>query len=169
MPSTSADYSRWLKAYAEFAHAEFVLRRARLLGSPAPPSLLEKVNLLRLAAAVLAPGTGANRAGVSRKEGSRTETGRGDAMSEEKHREEWIRIQDDEKSALRKQQVTAGSSHAPVLGPGPHGDHGTNMTVEAAVSEERERCAALVESCAAGQQGEVRAAFRQLASAIRAA
>jgi hypothetical protein len=89
-------------------------------------------------------------------------------MSNETAREEWSRIQGDEDAALRKQQKAAGSSHSPVVGPGPHGDHGTNMAVEAAIAGERERCASLVELWAANQPAAFGILLRRLANSMRA-
>ena len=89
-------------------------------------------------------------------------------MSEETDREEWSRIQGDEDAALRKQQEAAGPLHTPVLGPGPHGNHGTNIAVETSVALERERCAKLVELWSENQPADVQRLLRRLASAIRA-
>jgi hypothetical protein len=129
--------------------------------------LLEKVNLLRLAAKILAPGTWPEQSAVSPDARTRSAGTKEGASPEDVQRQEWSRIQNDEIAALHEQQVSAGSSHRPVAGPYPHGDHGTNMTVEWAVARERERCAALVEACASVQQGEIRDLLDRLAIAIQ--
>jgi flagellar biosynthesis/type III secretory pathway M-ring protein FliF/YscJ len=89
-------------------------------------------------------------------------------MSQATDREEWSRIQSDEDAAQRKQQMAAGPSHSPVLGPGPHGDHGTNIAVEAATERERERCAQLIEVWSQDQPEEVARILRSLAGRMRA-
>ena len=81
--------------------------------------------------------------------------------------DQWHRIQSDEAAAVDAQQEAAGGSHSPVRGPGPYGDHGTNRVVDEAVTAERERCAALAESWAAGQAAEGRDLLLRLAAAIR--
>ncbi|HZY18437.1 MAG TPA: hypothetical protein VFE82_08140 [Ramlibacter sp.] len=91
-------------------------------------------------------------------------------MTESNERREWSRILGDESAALQAQQATAGSSHAPVLGPPPYGDHGINMLVEAAVRAERDRCAALADTHAAAQAADpqAQALLLELGAAIRA-
>jgi hypothetical protein len=110
-------------------------------------------------------------------------SGPGDADAEDSHpstvsgpsrpsgpsRELWHRIQTDEAAALKSQQSAAGSTHRPVLGPGPHGDHGTNIAVESGVAEERERCARLAEAISQTQATETRQVLLGLAAAIRRA
>jgi hypothetical protein len=86
----------------------------------------------------------------------------------ETDREAWSRIQRDEDAALQRQQKDAGPSHSPVLGPGPHGDHATNIAVESSVALERERCARLVDLWAQDQPAQVEAVLRRLADAMRA-
>ena len=89
-------------------------------------------------------------------------------------RETWLRQQQDETEALRAQQGTAGTSHAPVHGPLPYGDHGINMLVEAAVRKERERCIAIVDEWASehaqnslAHPSEKLAFLKRLAAAMR--
>lgn len=89
-------------------------------------------------------------------------------MPRETDREKWSRIQGDEAAALRKQQQDAGSSHAPVLGPGPYGAHDTNMAVEESVAAERDRCAQLVELEAEKQPEHISSLLKELAVRIRA-
>lgn len=89
-------------------------------------------------------------------------------MPRETDRDEWRRIQRDEDAALQRQQKDAGPSHTPVLGPGPHGDHATNIAVESSVARERERCAKLAEAWAEEQPAQVAAVLRRLADAVRA-
>jgi hypothetical protein len=86
----------------------------------------------------------------------------------ETDRQEWSRLQGDEDAALRKQQKAAGPTHSPVLGPGPHGAHGTNIAVEASVASERDRCAKVAELWAVDQPHEVQSLLRRLAAAMRA-
>jgi hypothetical protein len=89
-------------------------------------------------------------------------------------RDRWMLQQQDETEALRTQQATAGTSHAPVVGPAPYGDHGVNMLVETAVRNERERCIAIVERWATdhgrsslAQPSEKHAFLTRLAAALR--
>lgn len=91
-------------------------------------------------------------------------------MQPKSDREMWERSQTDEAAALREQQRNAGGTHSPVKGPGPYGDHGTNIAAETAVGQERERCARLAEHWAR-QHPDASAGLEQilldLAAAIR--
>jgi hypothetical protein len=53
---------------------------------------------------------------------------------------QWERHIRDEAGVLHDQQEAAGPNVRPVIGPGPYGDHATNIYVREAVLAERERC-----------------------------
>jgi hypothetical protein len=66
------------------------------------------------------------------------------AESDEK---QWERHLRDETSVLHEQQTAAGPNVHPVAGPGPYGDHATNIYVREAVLAERERCVREARRC----------------------
>ena len=116
---------------------------------------------MRRGAAVNKPSSGSQESDAD--DGHRTTLSQPSGPS----RELWHQIQSDEAAALKSQQSAAGSTHHPVLGPGPHGDHGINIAVESGVAEERERCARLAEATAETQSTETRQLLLGLAAAIR--
>lgn len=61
---------------------------------------------------------------------------------------QWERHIRDEADALHEQQESAGPDVRPVAGPGPYGDHATNIYVREAVMAERERCVRQAALCA---------------------
>jgi hypothetical protein len=90
------------------------------------------------------------------------------AEDDEKQWEQHLR---DEASVLHEQQGAAGPDVRPVAGPGPYGDHATNIYVREAVLAERERCVRQAALCAtepalAAQLGTVGARDREVAQAL---
>ena len=65
-------------------------------------------------------------------------------MSDTRQREQWAEHLRDEQTARDTQQVSAGGTHSPVIGPLPH----SVSDLEAAVLAERERCAAIADTWA---------------------
>jgi hypothetical protein len=90
------------------------------------------------------------------------------AESEEK---QWERHLRDEAGVLHEQQAAAGPDVRPVAGPGPYGDHATNIYVREAVLAERERCVREARRCTTdaalrGIVGALSARDRHVAQAV---
>jgi hypothetical protein len=84
---------------------------------------------------------------------------------------QWAQHVRDEASLLHEQQEAAGPHVRPVVGPGPYGDHATNIYVREAVLAERERCVRQAALCAAEpalreKLGAVSARDRKVAQAL---
>ena len=58
----------------------------------------------------------------------------------------WQQHSEEEAVARKLQQERAGDTHHPVEGPPPYGNEQVNLLAAEIVSQERERCASLVET-----------------------